>query len=68
MRLSPTDVASLKWKAMLKLRLSPDTKPEVTKKDLADFTKELQRTMTLKPHQKHLRLVLVEVEKETDLL
>ena len=53
---------------MLNLKLSPDAKPEVTRKELADFTKELQRTLIVKRHLKHLRLVLVEVEKETDLL
>ena len=64
MRLSPTDVLAIKRKAMLNLKLSPDAKPEVTRKELADFTKELQRTLTVKRYLKHLRLVLVEIEKK----
>ena len=67
MKLSPTDVSSLKRKAILTLKVSPDTKSDVTRNELADFTKELQRTLTVKRHLKQLRLVLVEVEKETDL-
>jgi hypothetical protein len=67
MRISPTDVSSLKRKAILTLKVSPDTKPDVTRTELADFIKELQRTLIAKRHLKHLRLVLVEVEKEKDL-
>lgn len=67
MKLSPTDVSSLKRKAILTLKVSPDTKSDVTRNELADFTKELQRTLAVKRHLKQLRLVLVEVEKETDL-
>ena len=64
MKLSPTEQTAINRKAILSLKVSPDTKPEVTRRELADFTKELQRTLTVKRHLKHLRLVLVEIEKE----
>ena len=64
MKLTPTEKTAINRKAILRLDVSPDTKPDVTRNELANFTKELQRTLTVKRHLKHLRLVLVEIEKE----
>ena len=64
MKLSPTEQTAIDRKALLTVNVSPDTRPEVTRRELADFTKELQKILTIKRHLKHLRLVLVETEKQ----
>lgn len=49
---------------MLTLRLSPDNKTEVTKKGIAEFTKDVVNTVQRKRHIKNMLLVLVESNEE----
>jgi hypothetical protein len=64
MKLLPHEQKRLRQHATLTLRLSPDTKNEVTKKVIADFTKDLLNTIQLKRQIKHWLLVLTEADKE----
>lgn len=64
MQLQPHEVKRLKANALLVKQVSPDTKLEVTKKDLGDFTKQVLTTLQTKKKGKHLMLVLVETDKE----
>ncbi|OQW31453.1 MAG: hypothetical protein A4E20_03985 [Nitrospira sp. SG-bin2] len=54
----------LREHAALTLNLSPDTKAEVTKKDVTEFTKHLLTTVAQKRHIKHWQVVLIEVDGE----
>ncbi|MEI8014905.1 MAG: hypothetical protein WCH20_08710 [Nitrospira sp.] len=49
----------LREHAALALALSPDTKTEVTKKDIAEFSKDILNTIQRKRGIKHWQLVLV---------
>lgn len=57
----PQELKRLRQLALVQKRISPDTKIEVTKKDLADFIKEVQSTVQNK--KKHLFIVCVETDK-----
>lgn len=59
MKLLPHELARLHKHAALTLSLSPDTKPEVTKKAIAEFTKDLFTTIQRKRNIKKWQLVLV---------
>jgi hypothetical protein len=54
----------LRERAALTLSLSPDTKMEVTKKEVADFTKDLLDTMARKRQIKNWLVVLIETDGE----
>lgn len=45
--------------AALTLSLSPDTRPEILRKDIAEFTKNLLNIIQRKRDVKHWKLVLV---------
>ena len=54
----------LREHAALTLNLCPDTKTEVTKKDVAEFTKDLLNTVARYRHIKHWQVVLIQVDGE----
>ena len=62
-KLLPHEHKRLAEHAALTLNLSPDVKTEVTKKVLAEFSKELLNTVARYRGIKHWQLVLVETEK-----
>ena len=64
MKLMHHEQKRLQQYATLSLSLSPDTKTEVTKKEVAEFTKEILNTVAQKRHIHHWRLVLVEADQE----
>lgn len=64
MKLPSHEVKPLRAKALLLKQVSPDTKLEVTKKDLGDFTKQVLTTLQTKKQIKNMLLVLVETDKE----
>ena len=63
-KLSPTEQGAINRKAILSLNVSPDTKSESTRRDLAKFSQEVQKKMMVASHVKDLRVVLLEVENE----
>lgn len=64
MKLLPQEVRRIRQHAILTLRLSPDTKTEITKKEILGFTKNLLNTIQQKRQIKHWELVLMETDKE----
>jgi hypothetical protein len=64
MKLLPHELKRLRQYALLTLRLSPDNKTEVTKKGIAEFTKDVLQTIHRKRQIKNVLLVLVETGKE----
>ena len=64
MKLLSHEVKRLRQHAILLKKVSPDTKLEVTKRDLGDFTKEVLATLQYKKQIKNALLVLVETDKE----
>ena len=66
MKLQPHALKRLKSNALLVKQVSPDTKLEVTKKDLGDFTKQVLTTLQTKKQIKNMLLVLVETDKEEE--
>ena len=62
--LMPQEQKRLREHAALSLSLSPDVKPEITKKLVAEFTKDLLNTVARYRGIKHFSLVLVEVDGE----
>lgn len=63
-RLLSHEQKRLEQHAILTLRLSPDTRTDVTKKDVAEFTKDLLNTVAQKRHIKHWQVVLIEADGE----
>ena len=49
--------------AALTLALSPDTKTEVTKKEIAEFSKDIMNTIQRKRQIKHWLVVLIETDE-----
>ena len=66
MKPMPHEQKRLQQYATLTLRLSPDTRPEVTRKSIADFTKDLLNTVARKRQIRNWLLVLVETDKEDE--
>jgi len=62
MKLQSHEVKRLRANAILLKKVSPDTKLEVTKRDLGDFTKEVLATIQYKKSIKSMLLVLVDAE------
>ena len=62
MKLLNHEMARLHKLAELTLNLSPDIKPDVTKKEIAEFSKEVVNTVQRKRQVKQWLLVLVERE------
>jgi hypothetical protein len=46
------------------LSLSPDTRPEITRKDIAEFSKDLLNTIQRKRDSKNWLVVLIETDGE----
>ena len=63
-KLSLTEQNAINRKAILSLNVSPDTKSDSTRRDLAKFSQEVQKKLLVSSHVKDLRVVLLEVEKE----
>ena len=63
-KLSPTEQGAINRKAILSLNVSPDTKAESTRRDLAKFSHEVQKKLLVSSHVKDWRVVLLEIEKE----
>lgn len=63
MKLLAGEIRRIRANALLEKKFSPDTRLEVTKKDLEDFKKNLLHTLQTKKHAKNLLLLLVETEK-----
>jgi hypothetical protein len=63
MKPMPHEQKRLQQYATLSLSLSPDTRPEVTKKNLLDFTQDIGNTLRQKRQVKHWLLALVETDK-----
>lgn len=61
MKLQPTEVNRLRQRALHMETLSPDTKPEITKACLAQFNRDILRTLAHKQHIKSLLLAVIEV-------
>ena len=66
MKLPSHDLKRLKANALLVKQVSPDTKLEVTKRDLGDWTKDVLATLQRKKQIKNMLLVLVETDKEEE--
>jgi hypothetical protein len=64
MKLQSHEVKRLKANALLLKQVSPNTKLEVTKKDLGDWTNQVLATLQRKKQIKNMLLVLVETDKE----
>ena len=64
MKLLSHEVKRLRQHAILLKKVSPDTRLEITKKDLNEFTKDVLATLQYKKQIKNLMLVLVETDKE----
>ena len=64
MKLPSHELKRLKANALLVKQVSPDTKLEVTKRDLGDWNKEVLATLQTKKQTKDMLLVLVESDKE----
>ena len=62
MKLLNHEMTRLHKHAELTLNLSPDIKPDVTKKEIAEFSKEVVNTVQRKRQVKQWLLVLVEGE------
>lgn len=60
MKLMAHELKRLRQYALLTLSLSPGNKTEVTKKGIAEFTKDVVNTIQRKRHIKKMMLVLVE--------
>lgn len=60
----PQELKRIHQLSLVHTKVSPDTKAEVTRKDLEHFTKEVQTTLRTK--RKNLVLVCLEVEKGED--
>ena len=66
MKLNKNEMTVFRKKAIMSLSLSADTKPEVTRRDLADFAKRTSQTLQIKRNFRDLLMFLVEVENEED--
>jgi hypothetical protein len=64
MKLLPHEQKPLRRHAILLKKFSPDTKLEVTKKDLGDLTKHVLATLQYKKQIKNMLLMLLETDKE----
>lgn len=64
MKLQNHEVKRLIANAILVKKVSPDTKLEVTKRDLSDLNKQVLHTLQFKKSIKNMMLVLVETDKE----
>lgn len=66
MKLLPQEIKRIRANALLVKKVSPDTKLEVTKRDLGDWNKEVLATLQRKKQIKNMLLVLVETDKEEE--
>ena len=64
MKLQNHEVKRLRANALLVKKVSPDTRLEITKKDLNEFTKDVLATLQTKKQIKSMLLVCVETDKE----
>lgn len=64
MKPMPHEQKRLQQYATLSLSLSPDTRPEVTRKSLLDFTQDVGNTLRQKRQVKRWLLALVETDQE----
>ena len=64
MKLLPQEIKRLRANAILLKKVSPDTRLEITKKDLNEFTKDVLATLQTKKQIKSMLLVCVETDKE----
>lgn len=66
MKLHTHEVKRLRQTAILLKKFSPDTKLDVTKRDLVDISKDVLHTLQYKKQFKNMLLVLVETPKEEE--
>lgn len=66
MKLLSHEVKRLKANAILLKQVSPDTKLEVTRRVLGDWSKDVLHTLQYKKQFKNMLLVLVETDKEAE--
>jgi hypothetical protein len=64
MPLMPHEQKRVRQYSTLKLKLSPDAKTEVTKKSIAEFSKDILSTIQRKCHIKHWLVVLIESDED----
>ena len=64
MKLLPQEVKRLRHNALLVKNVSPDTKLEITRRDLGAWTKDVLATLQTKKQIKSMVLVLLETDKE----
>jgi hypothetical protein len=64
MKLLPQEVKRLKANAILVKQVSPDTKLEITKRNLGDWNKDVLATLHRKKRIQNMLLVLVETGEE----
>ena len=62
MKLQNHEVKRLRQAAILLKKFSPDTKLEVTKRDLNDWNKDVLHALQFKKQIKNMLLVCVEIE------
>ena len=62
MKLQNHEVKKLRQSAILLKQVSPDTKLEVTKRDLSAWSKDVLHTLQFKKQFKNMLLVCVEIE------
>jgi|CXWL01.1.fsa_nt_gi hypothetical protein len=65
-KLTHTEQGAINRKSLLSLSVSPDTKPDSTRRELATFCQDVQKKLIMWRHLPELRLVLLEVEKEKE--
>ena len=64
MKLLPQEIRRIRQNALLEQKVSPDTKLEVTKKDLEDFKKEVLTTLQRNKRIKSALVEVLEIEEE----
>jgi hypothetical protein len=65
-KLSTQEQKRIREHAALTLHLSQDTRPEVTRKDIAEFSRDLLSTIQRKRQVKNWVVTLIEIETDGD--
>ena len=64
MKLLSQEIKRLRANALLVKKVSPDTRLEITRRDLGDWNKDVLATLQTKKQVKNMMLVLLEADKE----
>jgi len=66
MKLLPHELKRLRANALLVMKVSPDTRLEITRRDLGNFSKDVLATLQTKKQVKNMMIVLVETDKKDE--